>query len=103
MGDVNIRGSIGWSFIDVLTTSGNIDLDLIATKKLKSVTLAGNTKVRTVVEMQYDAEGMGGEIEHPASSGECECYLRTGIGEATVSYNPGGVVLRDWNEHNRKK
>lgn len=103
VGDVNIRGSIGWSFIDVLTSSGNIDLDLIATKKLKSVTLAGNTKVRTVVEMQYDAEGMGGEIEHPVSSGECECYLRTGIGEATVSYNPGGVVLRDWNEHNRKK
>ena len=102
-GDVNIRGSIGWSFIDVLTSSGSIDLDLIATKKLKSVTLAGNTKVRTAVEMQYDIEGMDGEIEHPASSGECECYLRSGMGEATVSYNPVGVVLRDWNEHNRKK
>lgn len=103
MGDINIMGSIGWSSIDVLSSGGNVDLNLIATEKLKVLNLVGSTKIRTVVPMQYDVDGIGGRIEHPESSGEYECYLLYGIGEAKISCDPIGPTLRDFNEHQRRK
>ena len=103
MGDINIMGSIGWSSIDVLSSGGNVDLNLIATEKLKVLNLVGSTKIRTVVPMQYDVDGVGGRIEHPESSGEYECYLLYGTGEAKISCDPIGPTLRDFNEHRRRK